>query len=206
MKNLIISLVILSLLFALVFSTKNFALGREHDEDEVNVNEPKMLMLGKKNMEKWVEKHMEKMMDEMESINEEMNKAVKAWGRKSFFALTPGNQVMAGGVLENVSSAGFTLNTNGFKTSWIVATETKVISSNEEELSLANLQSNMPVRVKGKWENQNLVATLVVVLKPAQVQTQKIQDLLLQIINLLREKGIDVTPMLQNLQTSTTSQ
>ncbi len=199
MKKIIIGLTILGLIFALGVGFKNFALGQENsEENEFDI----------KNVEKFMKKHMEKVMDEIERIGKDMDKTPRVWGKQSFFTLTPSNQVMAGGTLENVTTTGFTLNTNGFRTNWIVATETKIVSSNKENLNLNALQTDNSVRVKGEWNGQNFIAKVVIVFQAPTVQPQlhQVQNLILQIINILRERGIDVTPILQRLQTTTPTQ
>ncbi len=199
MRKIIIGLTILGLIFTLGVGFKNFALGQENDEEnEVEI----------KNVEKFMKKHMEKVIDEMGRIGKDMGKALRVWSKQSFFTLTPSNQVMGGGTLENVTTTGFTLNSNGFRTNWIMATETKIVGSNKEKLNLAALQPDNPVRVKGRWNGQNFVAEVVIVFKAPTVQPQleHVQNMLIQIINMLREKGVDVTPILQKLQQATPSQ
>lgn len=198
MKKLLLGLLIFALFFALGVGIKNFALGQNNENDEEEIEVPKI--------EKFMKKHMEKIIDQIEKITEEMGKVPKRWGKENFFVLNPANNVMAGGTLENVTSTGFTLNSNGFKTNWVIATHTKVVGSNKQELNVSSLQANSPVRVKGKFDGQNLVAEVIIVLQPVQVSTPQIQNLLLQIINMLRERGVDVTPILQQLQMPTTTQ
>lgn len=203
MRNFIIGLAIFGLIFTLMVGFKNFAIGREENNEDEDELEDEIEMIKPHQVEKFTENHMKKIIDEMEEITEKMDKAVRTWGRQNFFTLALDNQTMAGGVLENITPSSFTLNTNGFRTNWVVATETKIVGSNKEKLSFSSLQANVPVRVRGNWDGQNLVAEVMIVFQPIQVQTQQIQNLLMQIINLLREKGIDVTLLLQKLQTST---
>lgn len=200
MRNLILGLVILSIIFVLV-SFKNFTLGQ--------VNKDKVEMIRGENIEKFMKRHMEKVMDEVEKLGEEMNKPFRAWGRINFFTLTPSNQVMAGGVLENVTSSGFTLNTNNFKTNWVILNETKIVGPQRQELSPSDLQDGAQVRIKGKWDGQNLVAEIIIVFRAQSIQPaqlQRIQNLFQQVINMLKERGVDVTSILQGLQTATSSQ
>lgn len=198
MKKLLLGLLIFTLFFTLWVGIKNFAFGQNNENDKEKIEVPKV--------EKFMKKHMEKIMDQIKKITEEMEKVPKRWGRQNFFVLNPANEVMAGGTLENITSQSFTLNSNGFRTNWVIATHTKIVGYNKQELNVSSLQVNSPVRVKGEFDGQNLVAEVIIVLQSVQVQTQQIQNLLLQIINILRERGIDVTPILQQLQVSTTSQ
>ncbi len=198
MKKLLLGLLIFALFFTLGVGIKNFALSQNDENDEEKVEAPKI--------EKFMKKQMEKVMNQIEKITEEMGKVPKRWGRQNFFVLNPANEVMAGGTLENVTSTGFTLNSNGFRTNWVIVTSTKVVGLNKQELNVTNLQENSPVRIKGKFDGQNLIAEVIIVLQPVQVSTPQLQNLLLQIINMLRERGVDVNPILQQLQIPTTTQ
>lgn len=200
MRKIIFGFIVLGLVFTLTVSFKNFALGQENE----NNNE----VIESKNIEKFMKKHMENLMNDLEKIDKEMNKTVNVWGKQNFFSLTPSNQVMAGGVLDSVTSTGFILNSNGFKTNWIVTTNTKIVGPNKDELNLSNLQVNNPIRVKGKWNGNNFVAEIIIVFQTPAVQPhfQQVQNILIKVINMLKERGIDVTPIIQNLQQTTSTQ
>lgn len=220
MKKFFISLFILGLIFTSSVVIKNFALGQspssrgpsiqmiDEDSYKANLNNEEENEVEVKNIEKFMKKHMERALDEIEKLQEEMGKSLRAWGRQSFFALTPSNEVMAGGILENVSSSSFILNTNGFKTNWIIATNTKIVGPNKQELATSSLQNDVPVRVKGDFDGQNLVAEVIIVFqtKTVQPQLQRIENLLKQVVNMLKSTGIDITPLLQMLQSATTTQ
>lgn len=204
MKNLIIGLIILSLL-ALVVGIKNFTLGQDNENKNGNEHE----VLKSEDVEKSIRKEFKGLKKALENIFDEIEKPFRIWRKGvNFFSLTPSGEVMAGGKVENSTTTSFTLNSGGFRTNWVFATETKVLSPEKRSLNIRDIQNDDFVRIKGKFDGQNLLTQHIIVfkIKPQTQQVQEIQDLLLQIINRLREKDVDVTPILQRLQLTTTTQ
>jgi len=200
MKKLLLGLAIFSLVFGFVFIKST--LGEE--------NKPDVFFRNK----------MKELIREFDDLFKEMNKSMRLWKGHNYFVLTPSGQVMAGGKIEKLDfivplcgsesltstsvvptcgtgvAPSFVLNTNGFKTTWQITTSTKLVGKNKEARNFDDLKVEDYVRVKGRFDGQNLIAEHLIVFpqpkfQPAQPtsQDEKIQNLLLRLQKLLQERG-----------------
>jgi hypothetical protein len=127
----------------------------------------------------------------------------------NYFFLTPSGHASQQGVVEQNQNNVLTVNSQGFKMNWNVATETMVIASsrlgllaqaNPQPAQISDIATGTRVRVFGNWDGNQLVAKRVVVLEKR--VTAEIENLIQKLKEALQKAGIniDLTPLLQQLQ------
>ena len=157
----------------------------------------------------------EKQLGEFKKLDDFIREEVAEHPGASYFFLTPSNHASQQGFVDQNQNNVLTINSNGFKMNWLVATDTMVISAQRLGLlaqvnplaDVKNIATGTRVRVFGNWEGNNLIAKRIVVLEavPKRVVQPEVNELINNIKELFEkfEKSgiqIDWAPVLQQLQ------
>ena len=129
--------------------------------------------------------------------------------RANYFFLTPSGHASQQGIIDENQNNILTLNSQGFKMNWALATDTMIIAANKlgllaqanpQPLQITEIATGTRVKVFGNWDGSQLVAKRVIVLeRRADLEVEKI---ILRLREALQKAGIniDLTPLLQQLQ------
>jgi len=114
----------------------------------------------------------------------------------NFFMLTPSGQVVQQGIVEQNQDNILTINSQGFKMNWVVATDTKFFFAS----STSDIATGTKVKVFGNWDGSQLKTQKIVILE-RKIKTE-IENLIQKLKEALQKAGInvDLTPLLQQLQ------
>ena len=129
--------------------------------------------------------------------------------RATYFFLIPSGHASQQGIVDENQNNILTVNSQGFKMNWAVATDTMVIAANRlgllaqanpQPLQITEIATGTRVKVFGNWDGSQLVAKRVIVLeKRVALEAEK---LIQKLREALQKAGIniDLTPLLQQLQ------
>ncbi|MER3570333.1 MAG: hypothetical protein C4348_01895 [Patescibacteria group bacterium] len=154
----------------------------------------------------------EKQLGEFKKLDDFIREEVAEHPGASYFFLTPSNHASQQGFVDQNQNNVLTINSNGFKMNWLVATDTMVISAQRLGLlaqvnplaDVKNIATGTRVRVFGNWDGNNLIAKRIVVLEavPKRVVQPEVNELINNIKELFEKSGIQIdwAPVLQQLQ------
>ncbi|MER3406954.1 MAG: hypothetical protein C4278_00775 [Patescibacteria group bacterium] len=154
----------------------------------------------------------EKQLGEFKKLDDFIREEVAEHPGASYFFLTPSNHASQQGFVDQNQNNVLTINSNGLKMNWLVATDTMVISAQRLGLlaqvnpsaDVKNIATGTRVRVFGNWDGNNLIAKRIVVLEavPKRVVQPEVNELINNIKELFEKYGfqIDWAPVLQQLQ------
>ncbi len=204
-------MVIINLLLSLSFI---FARAENNDEN----NKVEALKIKPTKIEIKLPEFSEKQLGPFVKIDKFIREEIASHSNAQYFLLNPSGFASQQGTAESFDGTNLVVNSNGFKMTWNVATDTKVISAqtiallkraNPMPLSTSSVSVGEKVKVHGEWDGSKLVAKRVILIQPKQVtpvRQESVQDLLERIIKMLRERGINIQIPVQPTSTPTTTQ
>ncbi len=194
-----------ALIFAVVFSL--FSLAVFAREEEENKNEAEIKYKPQK-IEVKIPALTPKQLGEFKKFDDFVRKEIAEHAEASFFFLNPKGHVVQQGVVDKLENNVLTVNSQGFRMNWQIATDTQVLAARRMSLlaqvnpqvGIHNVNVGDRVKVFGNWDGNNLVAKRIVVLSPR--FAPQVEDLLQRLQEALRKAGvqIDLTPIFQQLQ------
>ena len=203
MKKIIFAfffLVVLSLIF-------NFALVRAQENE--NRNEEVKIKYRPEKTEPKVPKLLSRQLGPFKELDDFIRDKIAEHPRATYFFLIPSGHASQQGIVDENQNNILTVNSQGFKMNWAVATDTMVIAANRlgllaqanpQPLQITEIATGTRVKVFGNWDGSQLVAKRVIVLeKRVALEAEK---LIQKLREALQKAGIniDLTPLLQQLQ------
>jgi hypothetical protein len=192
MKKILFLLITL-ITFSLIFS---FALVKAKNEENENENEKVEIKYKPPKAELKLPKLSEKQLGPFKELDDFVVEKIAEHPSANFFMLTSSGQAVQQGIVEQNQDNILTINSQGFKMNWFVATDTKVFFAS----STSDIATGTRVKVFGKWDGTELNAQKIVALE------RKVKDEIENLIQKLKEAlqkagiNIDLTPFLQQLQ------
>ena len=133
----------------------------------------------------------EEQLGPFKSLDDFVRKEIAEYPKASFFLLNPTGHAVQQGVVEQNQNNVLTVNSQGLKFDWTVATDTQVIIfprlvfSTQTAPTTFDIATGTIVKVFGSWDGQKLVAKRIVSLeKRAPVE---VEELIERIRELLRQ-------------------
>jgi len=184
LKKILFLLITLSLIFSFVNAQNEVKLRKFETPYVLQKNEKRIPGLS------------EKLIDPFKELDDFVREKIAKYPSASFFILTPSGQVVQQGIVDEYKDNILTINSQGFKMSWIVATDTEVIFAS----STNDIATGTRVKAFGNWDGNNLNAKKIVVLEKK--FKAEIESLIQRLKEVLQKLGIniDLTPLLQQLQ------
>ncbi len=164
--QLIISLVILSIIFSLLLTN---AQGQEELSTTTNSTATEEATLPELS---------EKQLGPFKEIDNFIRKHFAAGLNKQYFLLNPAQVASQQGVVESFDGNSLVVSSYGFKVTWSVATDTKLLSArtisllkkaNPVPISTSSINIGGRVKIHGKWDGAKLVAKRVILLQQKQL-------------------------------------
>jgi hypothetical protein len=204
MKKFLIFLVTFGLIFSFVL-----AKAQGNDEDEVNEVEKVEIKYKPEKRELKVPKLSSLQLGPFKELDDFVRDKITEHPEANYFFLTPSGHTSQQGIIEQNQNSVLTVNSQGFKMNWNVATETMVIASsrlgllaqaNPRPVQISDIATGTRVRVFGNWDGNQLITKRVVILE--RKATAEIENLIQKLKEILQKAGInvDLTPLFQQLQ------
>jgi hypothetical protein len=200
----IIFLVLLSLIFGALFVR-----ARENEENEDNNFEEVEIKYKPEKKEVEVPKFSSRQLGPFKELDDFIRDKITKHPGANYFFLLPHGYASQQGVVEGNQNNVLTVNSQGFKMNWNIATETMVIASskfgllaqtNPQPVQVSDVATGTRVRIFGNWDGSQLVAKRIIVLE-RRVNIE-VEDLIQKLKEALQKAGIniDLTPLLKQLQ------
>ena len=150
----------------------------------------------------------EEQLGPFKSLDDFVRKEIAEYPKASFFLLNPTGHAVQQGVVEQNQNNVLTVNSQGLKFDWTVATDTQVIIfprlsfSTQTAPTVADIATGTRVKVFGSWDGQKLVAERIIVFAFEKRVSFEVEKLIEKLRELLQKAGIniDLTPLLQQLR------
>lgn len=146
---------------------------------------------------------------EFQEIDDFVREKIAEHPSAEFFMLLPGKKGVGQGTVNSFDGSNLVLSSHGFQTTWVITTDTTIISSSRLDLlaqanptvvTTSSLSIGQRVKVLGEWNGQNLIARRVISLAPRVTLT--LEEVVRKLQEALQKANIqfDLTPLLQKLQ------
>lgn len=193
----------------------NFVLAQDKENDQKNVlgdndkNKEFEIKFKPEKLELRIPKLSKDQLGIFKKLDDFIRENIAEHPSASFFFLNPAGHAVQQGIVDEINNNILTVDSQGFKMSWEIATDTNIIASirvsllaqaNPQPTSNFNIQKGNRVKVFGNWDGSKLMAKRIVVLE--RMPNVEIERLIERLKDIFRSMGIkiDLTPLLQQLQ------
>ncbi|GIW67587.1 MAG: hypothetical protein KatS3mg096_455 [Candidatus Parcubacteria bacterium] len=205
MKKFLLPLIFI-LTVGLIFS---FVLVKAQENEENKGEKPVEIKYKPEKGEFRIPKLSENQLGQFKKLDDFVREKIAEHPGANLFFLNPSGHAAQQGVVDQNQNNVLTVNSQGFKMDWIIATDTMVISSlrlgllaqaTPQPAAITDIATGTRVRVLGVWDGQKLVAKRVVALERR--VTIEVEKLIEKLREALQKAGIniDLTPLLQQLR------